>query len=549
MSKVIFKMSFKHPNLKDTRSKNMSHVEYISTRPGTDKTITEADLKKELEKGIEDLSSSNEVYAKYINERPKSHGLFGQNGLEDLEKIKKELYNAKSFVWRGIISLKEDDAKKLGYLKKEQWQDMLRKKIPDMAAEMGISITNLRWVGAVHMEKGHPHAHIMLWEKDPQRTVGVVNNKTINNIRKMFTDEIFEEERFQLMNERTIMRELIRDLAKDNISKASQLIREVRNSGKELNVFLDDLNKEGVPPKLYSEEEKILFDKIDKLANKLPGKGRIALKYMPEEVKNEVREIADYLLQQPEMAASLAKNLNAMEKLTRMYTEKEDAIEKARINAYNDIRDRICQIILKGAVESQKNNFLYVDEELSKKAVDFIKNNIDIKIDSISNDYIDKTLKTLSTTLLVSGVSLEDTKKILSYSNIEAERLEKIIDKANKNISENNLWGKTTVISINDWKDMYSILGVKEDEIPKWIYKGESWSNFNYNMGFTIINDIWKSVWSALERQRLQTEYQSEYMKKQLNKQQSINQSKEAIKEQIRKSRDMTLFKDEELEL
>jgi hypothetical protein len=66
MSKVIFKMTFKHPNFKDTTSKNMSHVEYISTRPGTDKTITEADLKKELEKGVEDLSSDDETYVRYI---------------------------------------------------------------------------------------------------------------------------------------------------------------------------------------------------------------------------------------------------------------------------------------------------------------------------------------------------------------------------------------------------------------------------------------------------------------------------------------------------
>lgn len=372
MSKIIFKMSFKHPNLKDTASKNMSHVEYIATRPGTDKTITEGDLKKELEKGIESLSS-DDTYVQYIDERPRSHGLFGQDGIEDPNYIKKEMSEAKSFVWRGIVSLREDDAKELGYLNKDQWQDMLRKKIPDMASEMGIPITNLRWVGAVHMEKGHPHAHIMLWEKEPQRTVGVVSNKTIDNIRKMFTDEVFEEERFQLMNERTVMRELINDLAKNDISKVTQLIKEVRATGQELNTFIDGLNQEGVTPKLYSEEERQLAEMVNKLADKLPGKGRVALKFMPEDIKDEVRAIADYLLQQPEMAASLAKNLNAMEELTKMYTGKDDAIEKARNNAYNDIRDRVCQVILKGAVESQRDNIFYIDQELSQKAIEFIK--------------------------------------------------------------------------------------------------------------------------------------------------------------------------------
>lgn len=374
MSRVIFKMSFKHPNFKDTISKNISHVEYIATRPGTDKTITEADLKRELEKGIEIISSDDETYMQYIDKRPNSHGLFGQEGVEDPKEIQEEISNANSFVWRGIVSLKEDDAKNLGYLKKEQWQDMLRKKIPDMASEMGIPITNLKWVGAVHMEKGHPHAHIMLWEKEPQRTIGVISNKNLENIRKMFTDEIFEEERIQIMNDRNLMRELINDLVKGDVSKATGLLKEVRNTGQELKTFIDTMNREGVAPKLYSEEEQKIAEMVKNLSDKLPGKGRVALKFMPEDIKEEVRAIADYLLEQPEMSASLEKNLKAMEELTKMYTGKEDAIEKARDNAYKDMRDRTCQIILKGAVESQRDNIFYVDKELSSNAVDFIKN-------------------------------------------------------------------------------------------------------------------------------------------------------------------------------
>lgn len=374
MSRVILKMSFKHPNLKNTKSKNMSHVQYIATRPGTDKSVTEADLKKELEKGIEDLSSDDDTYVKYIDERPNSHGLFGQDGIEDLKEVQEELSQVNSFVWRGIVSLKESDAKELGYMKKDQWQDMLRKKIPDMANEMGISIKNLRWCGAVHMEKGHPHAHIMIWEKEPQRTIGVMSSKSLDNIRKMFTDEIFEEERFRLMNEKNIMRELINDLAKGDVSQATYLLKEVRKTRTELKTFVEEMNQEGVTPRLYSEEEKKIAELVQKLSEKLPGKGRANLKFMPEDVKEEVRAIADYMLQQPELMASLEKNLKAVEELTRMYTGKEEAIQKARDNAYKDMRDRISQIVLKGAVESQKDNVFYVDQELSSKAVDFIKN-------------------------------------------------------------------------------------------------------------------------------------------------------------------------------
>ena len=108
MSKVIFKLTFKHPNFKSTKSKNVAHLKYIATRPGVDKTVTESDLIKELEKGIEairetqtilhDDDSNNDKYLKYIDERPKSHGLFGQEGAEDINKVQEELSKCDSFV-------------------------------------------------------------------------------------------------------------------------------------------------------------------------------------------------------------------------------------------------------------------------------------------------------------------------------------------------------------------------------------------------------------------------------------------------------------------
>lgn len=379
MSKVIFKLSFKHPNFSDSKSKNIGHVNYIATRSGVDKTLTEADLARELEKGIEkladDLASDDQIYLKYIDERPRSHGLFDADGIADPKQIQQEIGEVDGCVWRGIISLKEVDAKDLGYLEKEKWQTMLRKTMPDMASQMGIRFTNLRWVGAIHMEKGHPHAHVMVWEKEPERLVGIINTKTVNGIRKLFTDEIFEEQRFQILNEKNIMRELIRDLAKNDVSAASKLIKEVRDSGQEIAQFIDrGSDQVGIAPKLFNDEEKELAEKLKNLADIMPGKGRAVLKFMPENVKLEVMAIADYLLIKPEFATSLERNLKATEELTKLYTGKEDDIKKARDKAYKDIRDRLCQVILKGAVESQKDNLFYVDQELSQKAINFIRN-------------------------------------------------------------------------------------------------------------------------------------------------------------------------------
>lgn len=414
MSKVIFKMTFKHPNRTDTKTKNVSHIGYISNRPGVDKTVTEADLKKELEKGTGDLASSDENYVQYIDERPRSHGLFGPDGLEDPTEIQEEIGEVESFVWRGIISLKEDDAKELGYLDKDKWQDMLRARVPEMAEKMGIRPSNLRWVAAVHMEKGHPHSHVVFWEKEPERTIGIVKPRALDDIRKMYTDEIFEDQRLELLNEKNAMRDLIKDFANDDISKISKMIKDVYKAGKEISETLGTEGMEkpvGIAPKLYTDEEVELIAKIKELGESLPGRGRIALKFMPTEVKEQVREIADYLLKQPGIVASVEKNLRATEELTKMYTGKEEDILKARENAYNDIRDRVSQTILKGAAESQRKNIFYVDKELSNKAIQFIKE-IDSQINLV-DDY-KKVASEIIFTLDRLGHNQDEIKKCLN---------------------------------------------------------------------------------------------------------------------------------------
>lgn len=468
MSKVVFKMTFKHPNKSDSVSKNVSHVVYISTRSGVDKSVTEADLKKELEKGIEDIPSDDETYVQYIDERPRSHGLFGKDGIEDPKEVQEEVSNVESFVWRAIVSLREDDAKELGYTDKEAWQNMLRSQVPGMADKMGIRATNLRWVAAVHMEQGHPHAHIMFWEKTPEKTVGVVKPKILTEIRKSYTDEIFEEQRMGFLTEKNSMRDLIRDLANNDISNVSKLIREVNKAGIEISEILGDDEQEGIAPKLYPEGEKELIYKIKNLSEMLPGKGRIALKFMPENVKEEVGKIADELLNKQEFNGTLEKNLKAVEELTKLYTGKEADIQKARDNAYNDVRDRISQIILKGAAECKRDNIFYVDQELAHNAVEFIKS-IDSQI-NLNKDY-EQVMNEISTALVRIGNSEEEILKHLSNFtereelNLSKETLETIIkDKITNGAGSNSLNSLSFQKNVQYYLSVLKLSGYEEGE-------------------------------------------------------------------------------------
>jgi len=645
LSRIVFKVSFKNPNLKDTSGKNVSHIEYIATRPGVDKTLTEKDLEKELD-------SDNETYMKYINERPRSHGLFDKNGVANINKIKKEISTHTGFVWRAIISMKEEDALKNGFENKEKWQELVRSKMPDVAYEMGIKLENLRWCAAVHMEKGHPHVHVMFWEKEPEKIIGVVKESSLNKIRKSLTDEVFENERQELLIEKNMMRDLLRDLALKNVG---DVIKDIKEFSK-INLVIGNTEKNGLPPKLF--EEKKLINDIKELSQMLPGHGRVALKFMPENVKIKTKEIAEFILKQPAFAWVVEKNLKATEELAKMYTGKNEDIERVRNKAYSDLVNRISQVVLKGAVEVTRDSRITIDLSKAQVAVNLIKESEGIIVQSqeqkeICNrlskycikasitdeesinrifnylnkeDYVcsyedvrqiyeeakrqykdfklsnkemrncftvlkaigidkdrsiellkkssggindmrpikyeeirvnieeikrtlkidnsKKTIMNLAKTLFVSGVDYEEAKTILNKfsGQIDDGDYKKVLEKAYKQVSENNAFGKLTVISKNDWTDMFKSIGINPP--PEYMYSSYELNN---SLGFgSVVNQIWKAAWNTLESQSKQTAMQAEYMKKQLLRDGA--KSKEAIKEEIKKQKSSSLFRDEELE-
>ena len=75
------------------------------------------------------------TYADYIATRPRaerfgSHGLFTDDGVRvKLEDVSRELNEYEGNVWTVIISLRREDAERLGFNSGERWRDMLRTHI------------------------------------------------------------------------------------------------------------------------------------------------------------------------------------------------------------------------------------------------------------------------------------------------------------------------------------------------------------------------------------------------------------------------------------
>lgn len=153
---------------------------------------------------------STEGYAKYIATRPRaerlgSHGLFGDTDPVSLNTAMGELSHYAGNVWTHIISLKREDAMRLGYDHAAAWRTLLRAHRNDIAAAMNIDPRDFRWYAAFHNEGNHPHIHMMAWSTKPGQAY--LDRNGIKEIKSVLTNEIFQQELLHLYETKSTARD------------------------------------------------------------------------------------------------------------------------------------------------------------------------------------------------------------------------------------------------------------------------------------------------------------------------------------------------------
>ena len=126
-------------------------------------------ISRAIENHADEIMTSK-TYADYIATRPRaerigSHGLFTEEGVQvNLAKVSRELNLHDGNVWTAIISLRREDAERLGYNTGERWRQMLRAQSQELSDQLHIPMQYLKWFAAFHNEGHHPHVHLMLKE-------------------------------------------------------------------------------------------------------------------------------------------------------------------------------------------------------------------------------------------------------------------------------------------------------------------------------------------------------------------------------------------------
>ena len=253
-------------------SKTLYEYEDYLTKPT--KVNASAFITLALEANWDAIHESDQ-YMKYIATRPRAerigaHGLFGDEETVSLEKSMEELERYTGNVWTHIISLKREDAVRLGFDNAAAWQNLIRAHRNDIAAAMKIPPGDFRWYAAFHDEGEHPHIHLMAWSAKPGQAY--LSKEGIRQIKSKLTNDIFRNEMLHLYEQKSESRD--------------ELVRQARRAMLELVRTMQDSVCD------HPDAERLMLE----LAAQLGAvKGKKSYGYLPESVKKTVDEAVDKL--------------------------------------------------------------------------------------------------------------------------------------------------------------------------------------------------------------------------------------------------------------
>ena len=252
--------------------------EYLDYTEKPTKAHASSFINRALEENWSAVQQS-EGYMKYIATRPRAerlgdHGLFGDEDGVDLTKAMEELDQYTGNVWTHILSLKREDAARLGYDNAKAWMNLLRANRNDIAAAMNIPPNHFRWYAAFHDEGKHPHVHMMAWSTVPGEAY--LTREGIRKIKSQLTNQIFKQEMLHTYEQKSQSRD--------------ELVREARRA-------IRRLTRE-MAQSICSAPE--IGQKMEHLATQLETvKGKKSYGYLPKSVKKTVDEVVDRLEELP----------------------------------------------------------------------------------------------------------------------------------------------------------------------------------------------------------------------------------------------------------
>lgn len=271
-----------------------------------------------------DLIGKRENYVEYIAKRPRverqgAHGLFTDNGVPiNLSAAAKEVADHQGVVFTEILSLRREDAVRLGYDKGDAWRSLLRSQTDAMAEAMKIPLADLRWYAAFHNESHHPHVHIVAYSagREPYMT-----EQGLHKLKSAFAREIFKQDLLQVYAEQTNRRNELTQRSRDALSDIIERI----NAG--------------------SDDNPVITDLLVKLSKQMKHhKGKKVYGYLPQAGRNIVNAVVDELAKQEEISLLYDLWYGQRDTVTGTYQDApEQRVPLSRNKAFKAIKNAVIQ--------------------------------------------------------------------------------------------------------------------------------------------------------------------------------------------------------------
>ena len=275
-----------------------------------------------------DIIGNRQNFVGYMAMRPGvqkrgSHGLFNEKDEPIiLDRVANEIANHKGNVWSHVVSLRREDAVRLGYDNSEVWRDLVKRHISDIAKSQRIPLCNLKWYASFHDTAHHPHIHLLVYSTNPKQ--GFLTAKGIDQIRSAFANDIFHDDLQSIYQKQTLSRDELKAVSK---TEFESIVRKIQQGG------FDNPQLENFILKLHSQLQNV--------------KGKKVYGYLPPDVKETVNNIFSELAKD-ENIRQLYEKWCSLERLKcKTYTQKEKELPVLTDNkVFQPVRNMIIRTVL-----------------------------------------------------------------------------------------------------------------------------------------------------------------------------------------------------------
>ena len=297
-----------------------------------------------------DVVGNRQNFVGYMAMRPGvekrgSHGLFNEKDEPIiLNQAANEIAEHKGNVWSHVVSLRREDAVRLGFDNSDAWRELVKRHISDIAKAQNIPLCNLKWYAAYHDTTHHPHIHLLVYSTNPKQ--GFLTKAGIDKIRSAFANDIFHDDLQSIYQEQTVSRDELKAVSKNEFESIVNMIA----SNDHTDPQLEELIR-----KLYIQLQNV--------------KGKKVYGYLPMEIKETVNKIFSELAKD-ENIQQLYEKWCGLERLKyKTYTQKETELPKLADNkVFQPVRNMIIRTVLNmkpfdvnTEIEGSEPNDEYID--------------------------------------------------------------------------------------------------------------------------------------------------------------------------------------------